>query len=67
MLQPRRTGNVPQVTPAHSGSAAPRGADSVYVELAARLGLPLVSWDAEIKQRASALVECWTPEELLAA
>jgi predicted nucleic acid-binding protein len=38
-----------------------RGADSVYVALAARRGMPLVTWDKELISRASALVNLRSP------
>lgn len=38
-----------------------RGADSTYVALAANLGIPLVTWDQELLERASKLSEVRTP------
>lgn len=38
-----------------------RGADAVYVALAQRLVLPLVSWDGEHHTRAGAYVMVYTP------
>lgn len=38
-----------------------RGADAVYVALAQRLALPLVSWDNEHQTRAGAYVTVHTP------
>ena len=38
-----------------------RGADSVYVAVAHRLGLPLVTWDQEVSTRAGGLVRCLQP------
>jgi len=38
-----------------------RGADAVYVALAERLGLPLVSWDREQRSRAAGTVEVVAP------
>lgn len=39
-----------------------RGADAIYVALAFRLKIPLVSWDAEQLERAGKLVQTITPE-----
>ena len=39
-----------------------RGADAVYVALAARLSLPLVTWDQELLERAAGRIEVRTPE-----
>lgn len=39
-----------------------RGADAIYVALAYRLGVPLVSWDAEQLERASKLIQAARPE-----
>jgi predicted nucleic acid-binding protein len=39
-----------------------RGADAVYVALAARLSLPLVTWDQELLERAASRIEVRTPE-----
>jgi len=44
-----------------------RGADAVYVSLANKLGVPLVTWDKEQWERGAARVETLTPAELLAA
>lgn len=38
-----------------------RGADSVYVAVARRLGLPLVTWDQEVSQRAAAVITVLHP------
>jgi predicted nucleic acid-binding protein len=38
-----------------------RGADAVYVALAAQLGLPLITWDQEQLTRASNLVTAQSP------
>ncbi len=38
-----------------------RGSDSVYVALARRLGLPLVTWDQEVSQRAAAIIAVLHP------
>jgi len=43
-----------------------RGADSVYVALARQYHLPLVTWDGEQRERATALVTVRTPTDLLA-
>ena len=42
-----------------------RGADSLYASMADRLGVPLVTWDREQRERASARIEALTPDELL--
>ncbi len=44
-----------------------RWADAVYVALARRLGMPLVTWDAEQRERARSAVRVATPEEALRA
>jgi predicted nucleic acid-binding protein len=38
-----------------------RGADAVYVALAARLSLPLVTWDQDMLDRAAGHIEVRTP------
>jgi predicted nucleic acid-binding protein len=38
-----------------------RGADAIYVAVAAGLSLPLVTWDSEQRERAGRLVEVLTP------
>lgn len=38
-----------------------RGADSVYVTLAARLNVPLVTWDNEVLDRAASRITVFTP------
>ena len=40
-----------------------RGADSIYVATAYRLGLPLVTWDREQLERSAGMVEVSTPVE----
>jgi predicted nucleic acid-binding protein len=40
-----------------------RGADAAYVAVAASLRLPLVTWDAEQRERAAAIVRVATPDE----
>jgi predicted nucleic acid-binding protein len=40
-----------------------RGADAVYIATAATLGLPLVTWDAEQRERAVRIVELVIPDE----
>lgn len=40
-----------------------RGADAVYVVLAQRLALPLVTWDREQLARAAGAVTAMTPQE----
>jgi predicted nucleic acid-binding protein len=39
-----------------------RGADAVYIAAAAHLRLPLVTWDAEQRDRAAGIVEVLAPE-----
>ncbi len=39
-----------------------RGADAVYVALAARHGLPLITWDRELLERAAGRIEVRKPE-----
>ena len=43
-----------------------RGADAVYVSLAHRLGVPLVTWDREQRERSTASIDVRTPQDLLA-
>jgi len=43
-----------------------RGADAVYVSLAHRLGVPLVTWDKEQRERSTASIDVVTPQDLLA-
>lgn len=43
-----------------------RGADALYVALASRMGIPLVTWDSEQLQRGRGAATTVTPEELLA-
>lgn len=40
-----------------------RGADAIYVALAARLGLPLVTWDTELLDRAAKVIAVRTPSD----
>lgn len=42
-----------------------RGADSCYIALAAQLGAKLITWDREMLERGSTLVESLTPEQWL--
>ena len=44
---------------------AVRGADAVYLAVAQRLQLPLVSWDGELLERAAALVTTYRPGEVV--
>jgi predicted nucleic acid-binding protein len=44
-----------------------RGADAVYVSLAYRLGVPLVTWDREQGERSAASIAVLTPQDVLAA
>ena len=39
-----------------------RGADSIYATIAEQLGLPLVSWDRNHLERATARIIVYTPE-----
>jgi predicted nucleic acid-binding protein len=41
-----------------------RGADAIYVALAQRLGVPLVSWDGQQRMRGQRVVPVYTPETL---
>ncbi len=42
-----------------------RGADALYVAVAAQLNIPLVSWDKEHLSRASNLITTYTPASSL--
>lgn len=42
-----------------------RGCDAIYVALAQREGIPLVTWDRQQRQRAAPVVETLTPAEAL--
>jgi predicted nucleic acid-binding protein len=39
-----------------------RAADAIYVAVAQRLDIPLVSWDKEQLRKASSLLTTYTPE-----
>ncbi len=43
-----------------------RGADALYVALARRLSVPLVTWDQEQRERGTYVVTALTPQEALA-
>ena len=43
-----------------------RGVDAIYVALARRLGIPLITWDREQRERSSGPVAALTPQEALA-
>jgi predicted nucleic acid-binding protein len=45
----------------HAADLLLRGADSVYVALAERMGIPLVTWDSEQLARAAVVVDVRTP------
>ena len=42
-----------------------RGADSIYVSMAQTLGVPIVTWDKEQRERASPRIEAVTLDDLL--
>jgi predicted nucleic acid-binding protein len=42
-----------------------KGADAIYVALAQRLKLPLVTWDNEQLERAGQIIEVMTPDQAL--
>lgn len=42
-----------------------RGADAIYVALAQRLGVPLITWDIEQRGRSRVIVTALTPQEAL--
>jgi predicted nucleic acid-binding protein len=39
-----------------------RGADAIYIAAASTLGLPLVTWDVEQRQRAARVIDVVSPE-----
>jgi len=39
-----------------------RGADAIYVALAKRLDVPLITWDKELTQRASSVIAVRSPQ-----
>jgi predicted nucleic acid-binding protein len=41
-----------------------RGADAIYVAVAQRLGVPLVTWDREQLERAVGLIRVGTPDQI---
>lgn len=43
-----------------------RAPDVLYVALAVELGVPLISWDRQQRERAATLVDVMTPVEALA-
>ncbi|RLC76512.1 MAG: VapC toxin family PIN domain ribonuclease [Chloroflexi bacterium] len=43
-----------------------RGADALYVAVAYRLRIPLITWDREQKERSGKVIVALTPEEALA-
>jgi predicted nucleic acid-binding protein len=46
-----------------AADCAVRGADAVYLAVARRLGVPLVTWDREQRERGNRLVDVVTPTE----
>ena len=50
-----------RTTAALAGRLRVRGADAVYLAVAANLELPLVTWDVEQRDRGARLVEVVTP------
>jgi predicted nucleic acid-binding protein len=42
-----------------------RGADALYVALARRLGIPLVTWDQEQRERGRPLIAVLNPQDIL--
>ncbi len=42
-----------------------KGADALYVSVAADLGLPIVTWDKEILERGPPIVVADRPDQLL--
>ena len=42
-----------------------RGADALYIALAHRLSVPLVTWDREQRERGQEVRAAWTPAEVL--
>lgn len=42
-----------------------RGTDATYVALAQAVGLPLVTWDGEQRERGAASIDVRTPSELM--
>jgi predicted nucleic acid-binding protein len=45
----------------HAADLFLRGADAVYVALAERLGVPLITWDNEQLARAAAVIDARVP------
>lgn len=56
-----------QLAARFAADQALRGADAVYVSLAYRLGVPLVTWDREQRERRPSTVNVVTPQDLLVA
>jgi predicted nucleic acid-binding protein len=50
-----------------AGDLGLRGADAMYVSVAHRLGVPLVTWDREQRERSATTIDVHTPRELLAS
>jgi len=46
-----------------AADCAVRGADAVYLAVARRLGIPLVTWDREQRERGGRVVDVVTPTE----
>ena len=49
--------NLAELAASLAARLALRGADAVYVAVAHQLGLPLVTWDREQRERAAALID----------
>lgn len=56
-----------QLAARFAADQALRGADAVYVSLAYRLGVPLVTWDREQGEHRPSTVNVVTPQDLLVA
>jgi predicted nucleic acid-binding protein len=54
-----------QLAARFAADQALRGADAVYVSLAYRLGVPLVTWDREQRERSPSTVNVVSPQDAL--